>query len=133
MSKKIQKESGASEHRRCAQGCQLDVITPLAKKINCLDVKRIAEICIYEIPKLVSAKLASLYILDENSDILHLEKNNHSFLINNIVSLNQNPPSPMVAAVRSKELLIIDDNLSRQGCRRSEFKRQKRRNALYER
>ena len=94
----------------CSSGsCRLDVITPLAKKINCLDVKRIADICIHEIPKLIGAKLASLYILDESSDILHLEKNNHSFLINNIVSLNQNPPSPMVAAVRSKELLVIDD------------------------
>jgi diguanylate cyclase (GGDEF)-like protein len=57
----------------------------------------------------VAARFASLYILDENSDILHLEKNNHPFLINNIVSLNQNPPSPMVAAVRSKELMIVDD------------------------
>ena len=91
------------------QSCRLDVVTPLAKKINCLDVKRIADICVNEIPQLVGAKLASLYILDENSDILHLEKNNHPFLINNIVSLNQNPPSPMVAAVRSRELLIIDD------------------------
>ena len=92
-----------------ANSCRLDVITPLAKKINCLDVKRIAEICIHEIPNLIGAQLASLYILDESSDILHLEKNNHPFLINNIVSLNQNPPSPMVAAVRSKELLVIDD------------------------
>lgn len=91
------------------QSHQLDIITPLIKKINCLDIKRIAEVCIFEIPKLIGAKLASLYILDENSDILHLEKNNHPFLINNIVSLNQNPPSPMVTAVRSKELLIIDD------------------------
>ena len=99
----------SSKKTACVQKCRLDIITPLAKKINCLDVKRIAEICIHEIPKLVTAKLASLYILDENSDILHLEKNNHPFLINNIVSLNQNPPSPMVAAVRSKELLIIDD------------------------
>jgi diguanylate cyclase (GGDEF)-like protein len=92
-----------------ANSCRLDVITPLAKKINCLDVKRIADICIHDIPKLIGAKLASLYILDESSDILHLEKNNHPFLINNIVSLNQNPPSPMVAAVRSKELLVVDD------------------------
>jgi diguanylate cyclase (GGDEF)-like protein len=88
---------------------RLEVITPLAKKINCLDVKRIAEICVTEIPSLIGAKLASLYILDETSDILHLEKHNHPFLINNIVSLNQNPPSPMIAAVRSKELLIIQD------------------------
>ncbi|MBM4104299.1 MAG: sensor domain-containing diguanylate cyclase [Planctomycetes bacterium] len=89
--------------------CRLEVITPLAKKINCLDVKRIAEICVLEIPGLIGAKLASLYILDETSDILHLEKHNHPFLINNIVSLNQNQPSPMIAAVRSKELLIIQD------------------------
>lgn len=109
MSEKIQPESTQTVNTAVPRNCQLDIITPLAKKINCLDVKRIAEICIHEIPKLVSAKLASLYILDENSDILHLEKNNHPFLINNIVSLNQNPPSPMVAAVRSKELLIIDD------------------------
>jgi diguanylate cyclase (GGDEF)-like protein len=88
---------------------RLDAITPLAKKINCLDVKRIAEICVTEIPNLIGAKLASLYILDETSDILHLEKHNHPFLINNIVSLNQNPPSPMIAAVRSKELLIIQN------------------------
>ncbi len=89
--------------------CRMEIVTPLAKKINCLDVKRIADICVTEIPHLIGAKLASLYVLDETSDILHLEKHNHPFLINNVVSLNQNPPSPMVAAVRSKELLIIDD------------------------
>ena len=78
--------------------CRLEVITPLAKKINCLDVKQIAEICITEIPPLIRARLVSLYILDETSDILHLEKNNHPFLINNIVSLNQNPPSEVQLA-----------------------------------
>jgi len=109
MSKEINSNTNRSPKGCSASSCRLEVITPLAKKINCLDVKRIAEICIHEIPKLIGAKLASLYILDESSDILHLEKNNHPFLINNIVSLNQNPPSPMVAAVRSKELLIIDD------------------------
>ena len=108
-SEKMKSDSVQKSKESSASSCRLDIITPLAQKINCLDVKRIAEICIHEIPKLIGAKLASLYILDENSDILHLEKNNHPFLINNIVSLNQNPPSPMVAAVRSKELLVIDD------------------------
>lgn len=109
MTIRSDKESTTAGHTCLSEGLRLDIITPLAKKINCLDVKRIAEICIHEIPVLVGAKLASLYILDENSDILHLEKNNHPFIINNIVSLNQNPPSPMVAAVRSKELLIVDE------------------------
>jgi diguanylate cyclase (GGDEF)-like protein len=108
-------EVNKSENSQSGQSMRLNIITPLAKKINCLDVKRIAEICINEIPTLVGAKLASLYILDENSDILHLEKNNHPFIINNIVSLNQNPPSPMVAAVRSKELLIVDDSQQNTG------------------
>lgn len=88
---------------------RLEAITPLARKLNCLDMEKIADVCINEIPKLIGARLASLYILDETSDILHLEKNNHPFLINNIVSLNQNPPSPMVAAVRSKELMLVSD------------------------
>ncbi len=102
--------------RLCSGGtCRLVTITPLAKQINCLDVKRIADLCITEIPQLIEARLASLYILDETSDILHLEKNNHPFLINNIVSLNQNPPSPMVAAIRSKELLIVDGDESLRG------------------
>ncbi len=89
-------------------GC-LEILTPLAKKLNCLDKQLIAEICVNEIPQLINARLASLYVLDETSDILHLEKNNHPFLINNIVSLNQNPPTPMVAAVRSKELIVAND------------------------
>ncbi len=87
----------------------LEKITPLAKRLNCLEMCKIADVCIDEIPKLIGARLASLYILDESSDILHLEKNNHPFLINNVVSLNQNPPSPMVAAVRSKELMLVND------------------------
>ena len=99
------------EPARCSSGqtCHLTEIAPLAQQLNCLDIKKIADICINRIPELVGVRLASLYILDETSDILHLEGNNHDFLINNIVSLNQNPPSPMVAAVRSREFMLVDD------------------------
>ena len=79
MTDKIESEN--TEQTSSIQANQLEIITPLAKKINCLDVKRIAEICIHEIPKLINAKLASLYVLDENSDILHLEKNNHPYVV----------------------------------------------------
>ena len=88
---------------------ELEVITPLAQRLNCLDIKTIADICIHDIPLLIGAKFASLYVLDETSDILHLEKNNHPFPINNIVSLNQTPPTPMVAAVQSKQLMLVDN------------------------
>jgi diguanylate cyclase (GGDEF)-like protein len=96
--------------RSCSKNtCYIESITPLAKRLNCLDIDQIADICITDIPALVGAKLASLYLLDEVSDILHLEKYNHPFLINNVVSLNQNPPSPMIVAVRKKELILVED------------------------
>ena len=83
----------------------LERVTPLAQQINCLDIERIANVCVENIPNLVGARFASLYILDETNNILHLQKHNHPFLINKIVSLNQNPPSPMLMAIRSKKLI----------------------------
>jgi diguanylate cyclase (GGDEF)-like protein len=87
----------------------LEQITPLARQINCLDIERIANVCINNIPKLIGVRFASLYILDETNNILLLQKYNHPFLINKIVSINQNPPSSMVVAVRSKMLMQIRD------------------------
>jgi len=87
----------------------LERITPLARHINCLDIERIATICIENLPRLINVRFASLYVLDETSNILHLQKYNHPFLINKIVSLNQNPPSPMVMAVTSKKLIMVED------------------------
>ncbi len=87
----------------------LEQITPLARQINCLDIERIANVCINNIPKLIGVRFASLYILDETNNILLLQKYNHPFLINKIVSINQNPSSPMVVAVRSKMLMQVRD------------------------
>jgi len=84
-------------------------VTPLARQINCLDIKRIATVCVENIPLLTGARFASLYVLDESNNILHLQKCNHPFLINKIVSLNQNPPGPMILAVKSKELILVQD------------------------
>jgi diguanylate cyclase (GGDEF)-like protein len=87
----------------------LEQVTPLARQINCLEISRIADVCINNIPSLVHANFASLYILDETNNILHLYKHNHPFLINKIVSLNQNPTPLMVMAVTSKELILVPD------------------------
>ena len=87
----------------------LEQITPLTRQINCLDIERIANVCINNIPNLIGVRFASLYILDETNNILHLQKYNHPFLINKIVSINQSPPSPMVVAVRSKMLIQVRD------------------------
>jgi diguanylate cyclase (GGDEF)-like protein len=87
----------------------LERITPLARKINCLDIERIADVCINDIPRLIGVRFASLYVLDDTNNILLLQKYNHPFLINKIVSLNQNPPSSMVLAVRSEMLMPVRD------------------------
>jgi diguanylate cyclase (GGDEF)-like protein len=84
----------------------LEQVTPLARQINCLDIRRVADVCVRKIPKLVGSRFASLYALDEANRILHLVSHNHPFPINKIVSLNQSPPSPMVMAVKGKELIL---------------------------
>ena len=87
----------------------LEQVTPLARQINCLDIHRVADVCMKKIPSLVGARFASLYTLDETSSILRLISHNHPFPINRIVSLSQSPPSPMVIAVRSKEVILTSD------------------------
>lgn len=87
----------------------LEKVTPLARQINCLDLERIADVCVKNIPELVDVRFASIYVLDEVSNILHLLRHNHPYLINKIVSLNQNPPSPMVMSVRSKHIINTSD------------------------
>lgn len=87
----------------------LEQITPLARQINCLDIERIATICVRKIPKLLDARLASLYLLDDAGTMLHLQSSNHPYLINKIVSINQNPPSLMIMATKSKKLIHIKD------------------------
>jgi len=112
--KNMQQKSGTSEnsdnsHQPNADVSLLEQITPLARQINCLDIDRITDVCVKNIPALVGVQFASLYILDETTGILHLQKYNHPYLINKIVSLNQNPPSPMVMAVKSRELILAED------------------------
>ncbi len=87
----------------------IERITPFARQINCLDIKKIADICVNKISKIIGARFASLYILDDNGAILHLQKHSHPFLINKIVSLNQKDISPMVMAVKSKQLILVSD------------------------
>jgi diguanylate cyclase (GGDEF)-like protein len=100
---------GTDNTKKGTPRCTLEMITPLVQQINCLDLQQIGKICVEQIPILINARFASLYILDEISDMLHLENHNHQFLINNIVSLNQANLSPMIIAVKSKNLIVIEN------------------------
>lgn len=100
---------GRDDSLKNANPSILQAITPLMQQINCLDLQQIAKFCVEQIPVLVNARFASLYILDELTDMLHLENHNHPFLINNIVSLHQINISPMIKAVQCKELIAAED------------------------
>ncbi len=103
------KNSGNTPEKTDISISLIEQVTPLARQINCLDINRVADVCITSIPKLVRVRFASLYILDETNNILHLHKHNHPFLINKIVSLNKTPTPLMVMAVKSKELILVPD------------------------
>ena len=66
------------------QASVLEQVTPLARRINCLDIDQIADVCINDLSKLIGTRLASLYLLDDRSGILHLKKHNHPFPLNKI-------------------------------------------------
>lgn len=87
----------------------LEELMPLARQLNCLDIDRIATVCVLRIPHLINVRLASLYVIDESQNMLHLQKCNHPYQINKIVSLNQMPPTIMVMAARSGKIIHIND------------------------
>lgn len=87
----------------------IERITPLAQQMNCLEIGKIAEVCVHHVPQLVGMQYGSLYILDETNSMLHLSQNSHPYDINKLVSLKQNLPTPMIAAVKSHEIVVIDD------------------------
>lgn len=84
-------------------------ITPLAREINCLDIDCIGKVCVKKVAPLVGMQLASVYLLDDDGHMLHLLCHNHTYPVNRLVSLNQVPPSPMILAVKTKELVVISD------------------------
>ncbi len=52
----------------------LEQVTPLTRQINCLEIERIADVCVKNIPSLVRVRFSSLYLLDETNNILHLHQ-----------------------------------------------------------
>jgi diguanylate cyclase (GGDEF)-like protein len=120
----MSENDSATDHAAGSSGKKslLEQVTPLARQINCLDINRVAEVCVGQIPLVVGTQYASLYTLDETGSILHLIGHNHPFPINKIVSLSQSPVPPMVVAVKSKEVILTSDldNHTRPVIRRSQ-------------
>lgn len=88
---------------------KIDRISQLSRKINCLDLEKIASVCIEEIPRLISARFASLYRFDSDQGVMHLLRHNHPYAIDRLVVLDEHENSPMAIAVKQKKLLVLKD------------------------
>ena len=88
---------------------KINHISDLSHQINCLNLDQIASVCIEAIPKLIAARYASLYTFESEQEVLHLLRQNHTYAINRLVELKENPASPMTVAIREKRLMLIKD------------------------
>jgi len=84
-------------------------IASLSRRINSLDLDQIADVCVEQLPALVEATRASLYLYDAAGDHLSLQRNAPKLAIAERVDLHTNPHSPTAVAVRTGELLLIGD------------------------
>ena len=88
---------------------KINQISQLSRQINCLDLEMIASVCIEQIPRLISARFASLYTYDSQKEVLHLLQHNHPYSIAKVFVLAEHAQLPMSVAIREKRLLLIKD------------------------
>ncbi|MGB2976859.1 MAG: diguanylate cyclase [Phycisphaerae bacterium] len=84
-------------------------VAQLSREVNALDLDRIVKVCIERLPALVGAKRASMYLYDAADNRLILQGHSHGYPIAERVDLDENARSPMAAALRSGELLLISE------------------------
>jgi len=82
-------------------------VARLSREINSLDLDHIVAACIEELPALVEAKRASLYLYDAAGDRLILQRHSPDHPVAERVDLKENARSPMALAVRTAQLLLI--------------------------
>lgn len=106
-----QQVSKAQQHHKTQTEVldKIKQISILSRQINCLDRDKIAAVCIDSLPKLISARFASLYVFDPASEILTLLRHNHPYEINQTITLDKHSQSPMAVAVRQKHVVLIKD------------------------
>ncbi len=84
-------------------------VTQLSREVNALDLDKIVKVCTERLPALVGAKRASMYLYDAADNRLILQGHSHGYPIAERVDLDDNARSPMAAALRSGELLLISE------------------------
>jgi diguanylate cyclase (GGDEF)-like protein len=84
-------------------------VARLSREINCLDLERITRVCIEELPVLLGAGRASLYLYEASGDRLILQGQSAGRRLAERVDLKDAPRSPMTVALRRGELLLIGE------------------------
>ncbi len=84
-------------------------VADLSRRINSLDLDQIASVCVEQLPALVNASRASLYLYDADGDRLVLQNNSPKLPIAERVDLHASQHTPTAVAVRTGELLLIGD------------------------
>ncbi len=84
-------------------------ISSISRKINCLDIDRIARACVEDIPEIFRANYSSIYTYDKNSNCLHLLRHNHPHKISSLIDVAKNSTRPMCQAVINKKMMILDN------------------------
>lgn len=88
---------------------KLEILTSLTKELASFDVDGVLEVCVQRIPYLVGARCASVYLHDRARATLTLKHHTHGREIDRVVPIGPESSSLMAVAVRSREVLCIDD------------------------
>lgn len=102
---------------------RMNAVTRLSHQINALDLDRILDLCIKEVPKIVGARLASVYLYDYERGELILKRHNHTRRINERIRLQDNPFSPMAHALSLNQVIAIGDSEEHTGTHQVELER----------
>jgi diguanylate cyclase (GGDEF)-like protein len=84
-------------------------VAKLSREINCLDLDRITNVCVHDLPALVEAERASLYLYEAGAGRLILQGQSAGHRLAERVDVKDNPRSPMAVALRRGELMLIGE------------------------
>jgi diguanylate cyclase (GGDEF)-like protein len=88
---------------------KLALLNRLTADLASFDLDGVLKSCVERIPYLVGARRASLYLYDGTKKLLTLKQHTHERTIDPLVDLLRAPASLMAQAVRTKNLLLIED------------------------
>ncbi|MBI2898814.1 MAG: sensor domain-containing diguanylate cyclase [Planctomycetes bacterium] len=88
---------------------RLAMINRISQDVNTLDMDKIAEIAVRQIPDLLRAKYCSLFLYDYRNDELTLRAHNHPEEINQQIALRTHKNTVMGLVLERKRIVLVRD------------------------